>query len=318
MLAIVVLILAVIAVGMSISSHRNGPAEVAAAQEQARQQYEQSIAFQRQLTAECQAAKDRGEDVSNRFPPDCEFGSGPTLENFDPQWFMPYEFNFRTEFGILIMIFSGILALFAFIVGASFVGAEWSSGGMMNLLLWRPRRVPVLMTKLGVLLGGVFSVTLLLAAVWTTAFWLIGRYDGRSTPMTAGAWRSMAITGARGIGLVLLLGVVGFALASLGRHTAMALGVAVGVVVVSEIGLRIALQLMQIRMADRYLLSTYAIAWFDKKMTIFDYRSCEFALGECRPKELVITWQHSGVVFVAGAAAALALAIWAMRRRDVT
>ena len=39
-------------------------------------------------------------------------------------------------------------------IGASFVGAEWNSGGMMNLLLWRPQRLKVLSTKLAALLAG--------------------------------------------------------------------------------------------------------------------------------------------------------------------
>ena len=41
------------------------------------------------------------------------------------------------------MPFAAILALVGFVIGASFVGAEWSTGGMMNLLLWRPKRLTV-------------------------------------------------------------------------------------------------------------------------------------------------------------------------------
>jgi len=54
----------------------------------------------------------------------------------------------------MVTTFAAVLALVAYIVGASFVGAEWSSGGMMNLLLWRPRRLQVLGTKLAVLRRG--------------------------------------------------------------------------------------------------------------------------------------------------------------------
>ena len=54
-------------------------------------------------------------------------------------------------------------------------------------------------------------------------------------------WQSFALDGARGIGLILAVAAIGFGLASLGRHTAMALGAAIGVFVISEIGLRIAL-----------------------------------------------------------------------------
>ena len=311
MLIVVVGILSAIAVGFVLNSHRNGPAERAAAEAQARQMYEQQVVMFRE---QCSST-----GVDPRMKEYCESPeAGPRPEHFQAQWYMPYEFNFRKEFGVLIMVFSGILALLAYVVGASYVGAEWSTGGMMNLLLWRPRRVPVLLTKLGTLLGGVLGIGLVLGAAWTTAFWLIGKYDGRSDPMTAGAWRSFAITGARGLGLALLVAAVAFGLASLGRHTAMALGVAVGVVVVGEIGMRILLELMQVRMGDRYLLSTYALAWFNKRWTLFDWRSCEFVMGECRPQELLITWQQSAFVFGVGTALVLTLAFWAMRRRDVT
>ena len=72
---------------------------------------------------------------------------------------MPYQFDFREEFGAFISIFAGILALFGFVVGASFVGAEWNTGGMMNLLLWRPKRLPVLFTKLAALLSAVLGLS---------------------------------------------------------------------------------------------------------------------------------------------------------------
>jgi ABC-2 type transport system permease protein len=318
MLALVVGILAVIAVAVTVNSHRNGPEARAAAEVTARANYEEQKRFYDQMVAECEAAKARGEDVTTRFPPQCDDGGGPRPEYFRPEWYMPYEFNFRAEFGTLVMVFSGILALFAYLVGASFVGAEWSSGGMMNLLLWRPRRVPVLLTKLATLLGGVLGIGVVLGAAWALGFWLIGRYDGITGTMTAGVWRSFALAGARGLGLALALAAVGFGLATLGRHTAMALGVAVGAVVIGEIGLRIALSLMQVRMYERFVPSTYVLAWFNKKWTLLDYRACEFAQGECHPRELVLTWQHSAVVMGVATAAVLALAIWTVRRRDVT
>ncbi|HET6213899.1 MAG TPA: ABC transporter permease subunit [Micromonosporaceae bacterium] len=318
MLTLVVAILAIIAVSFTINSHQNGPAARAAAQDRATAAYEEQKRFYEQFVTECEAAKASGNANPDRFPPDCGKGTGPQPEMFPADWFMPYEFNFRKEFGYLIMVFAGLLALLAYVVGASFVGAEWNSGGMMNLLLWRPRRVPVLLAKLGTLLGGVLAIGVVLGALWTVAFWFIGKYDGNITRMTPGAWRSFAIDGARGVGLALAFAAIGFGLASLGRHTAMALGAAVGAVVVGEIGVRIALELMRVRMYERFVPSTYIFAWFNKKWTLYDYRACEFARGECQPKQLVITWQQSALVMGITLAAVLALAIWAMRRRDVT
>ena len=65
----------------------------------------------------------------------------------------------------MIVLFGGMLALFGFAVGASFVGAEWHSGGMMNLLLWRPRRLALLAQKLGALLLSVLASGLALGAL---------------------------------------------------------------------------------------------------------------------------------------------------------
>jgi hypothetical protein len=189
---------------------------------------------------------------------------------------------------------------------------------MMNLLLWRPRRIPVLVTKLGVLLGSILGVAALIGALWTAAFWAIGRYDGQLGTLTSGVWQSFGLTGVRGVTVVLLAATVGFCLASIGRHTAMALGVGIGVAVVSEIGLRIAFELVQVRFGERFTLSTYLIAWFGKKATLYDYRACEFAQGQCNPGELVITWQHAGLLFAVVLALALGGAFWSMRRRDVT
>ena len=59
----------------------------------------------------------------------------------------------------MITTLAALLALVAFVIGASFVGAEWNSGGMMNLLLWRPQRLQVLGTKLAALLVGLTALT---------------------------------------------------------------------------------------------------------------------------------------------------------------
>ncbi|MDQ7906619.1 ABC transporter permease subunit [Phytohabitans sp. ZYX-F-186] len=321
MVILLVLGLGAIGVAFTVASQKVGPAQVAAAEAEAQRQYEEALRWHQQMVADCEAAKARGEDITQRFPPDCgnEPGYAPQREQFDATWNLPYEFHFRDQFGVFISVFAGIVALFGFIVGASYVGAEWHSGGMMNLLLWRPRRLSVLFTKLGVLLGGVLAVTVVLGALWTVGFWLIGTFDGQTGEMTQGAWESFALSGARGAGLVLAVTAVAFGLASVGRHTAMALGVAIGVGVVSEIGMRIALAIAQVRFAERWVLSTYALAWFEKRWELQDWRACNISFsGQCEPDTFVITWQQSALVFGLGTAVVLAAAIWLMRSRDIT
>lgn len=319
MLGLLVLGLGTIITAFSLASHKIGPSELAAAEAKAQSEYETQLRFHEQMVAECEAAKSRGETITDRFPPDCGREFGPQREQFDAQWFLPYEFNFHDEFGIFISVFAGIAALAAYIIGASFVGAEWHSGGMMNLLLWRPKRLSVLFTKLGVLLTSVLGVSLVLGTLWTIALWLIGKFDGQTGKMTQGTWESFAISGARGIGLVLAVAAIAYGLASLGRHTAMALGVAIGAGVISEIGLRIALSIAGVKFADRYYLSTYAMAWFEKKWTLEDWNACNFSIsGECKPDVFVVTWQQSALVFGLGTAVVLIAATWLMRSRDVT
>jgi hypothetical protein len=318
-LLLMLLGLAAIACVFALTSRTVGADELAAARAQAAQEEEVGRRQADAERADCERAKESG-TAEQRYGPgfDCAQITGPPPGTYEAEWYLPYEFNFREEFGILIAVFAGILALFAYVVGASFVGAEWSSGGMMNLLLWRPRRLTVLFTKLGVLLGGLLGLGLVLGALWTVSFWAIGRYAGRLGELTPGAWQSFALDGARGLGLVLAVGVVAFGLASIGRHTALALGAAVAVTVVSEIGTRIVMGAIGVSFGDRWVLSTYAISWFAKEYKITDWSSCDFVQGACEPKELVVTWQDSALVFGVGTALVLAFATWLMRSRDIT
>jgi ABC-type transport system involved in multi-copper enzyme maturation permease subunit len=320
MLLLIFLVLAGVAVGTFVNNHKTGPAQVAAAEREADRQYQQQAGWAQQERAACEQAKAGGSSTDGqRFPPDCSMITGPSRDQIDAAWFMPATFEFRKDFEETITILAGILALFAFVVGASYVGAEWHSGGMMNLLLWRPRRLGVLLTKLGTLLGALVGLFVGFGAVWTAAFWGVGTFRGNTDRMTSGVWQSFALTGLRGLGLVVAAGVIGFGLASIGRHTALALGAAVGVGVVGQIGVGIALKLIDVRFVERWLWPSYLQAWMDKRLVLRNFDSCNFSLsGECRPQEYVMTWQVSGWVFAVTAAVILAAALWAMRRRDIT
>jgi hypothetical protein len=318
-LLLMLLGLVAIAVAFALTSRTVGSDELAAARAQASQDED---AARRQADADraaCERGKENG-TADQQFGPgfDCAQITGPPPGTYEAQWYLPYEFNFREQFSAFIAVFAGILALFGYVVGASFVGAEWSSGGMMNLLLWRPKRLTVLFTKLGVLLGGLLTLGLLLGALWTASFWLIGRYAGRVGELTPGVWQSFALDGARGLGLALAVAAVAFGLASIGRHTALALGAAVAVAVFSEIGTRIVMSAAGVSFGDRWVLSTYAISWFTKRYELTDWSSCNFVQGACEPKQFVVTWQDSAVVFGVGTALVLVAAAWLMRRRDVT
>ena len=319
MLVVGVLLLGAVAASAFASNHKTTPEVRAAAQREADEQYAQNVRFSEQYKRECETAKSSGTSGAERFPDDCEVIQPPPREYFTADNYMPPTFTFRTSFPETITVFTMLVALVGFLIGASYVGAEWTSGGMMNLLIWRPRRLQVLFTKLGTLLAGMFSVSVVLGAAWTAGFWAIAVYRGSTERMTPGVWRSLALTGTRGIGLILVMTALGFALASIGRHTAIALGIAGGVALVGQLGLGFALASAGVAFWERWLLPTYLEAWMEKSVRLQDYRVCVASPGGgCEPSTLLVTWQHAGLVFAGMLVLVIGVATWLMRRRDVT
>ncbi|MEE6259179.1 ABC transporter permease subunit [Plantactinospora sonchi] len=313
------LVLVAVAVGMFFTNQKIGPEQLAAAERAAEQQYQQNVSYSQQERAECERVKAAGEKSDGRFPEDCSVIQPPPREAFEARWFLPATFDFREQFGQTVITFTAVLALVAFVGGASFIGAEWSSGGMMNLLLWRPQRVRVLLTKLAALLSVLFGVTVVAGVAWTAAFWATGTFRGTTGKMTSGAWQSFGLTGLRGLVLILVAGALGFGLASLGRHTALALGGVLGIMVVGQFGLGVVLGLAQVKFVEAWLLPTYLLAWMQKKITLENWRACQATYtGECQPATLDITWQNSSVLLSVALVLVLGSAIWVMRRRDIT
>jgi len=309
MMGLILLVMLLVGLGFAANTHRITEADHAAARAQIAEQQR----FFAQMVAECQRAQQNG-DTSGKYPPNCEFGD----PGFREEYYLPYQFNFKREVPALVLVAAGVLTLFGFVVGASFVGAEWSSGGMMNLLLWRPKRIPVLAAKLGTMLLGVLAVSTVYVALWVVMFWVIGKTRGRMDTLTSGFWQSLALDGTRALALALAAAAIGFALASLGRHTAMALGVGIGYVLVVEIGTLIIFGILGTRNSERYRLTTYVGAWLVKKITLYDETPSCGPNGCTEIQKYVITWQQGGVVIGTIAVVALVAAFFAMRRRDVT
>ena len=232
------------------------------------------------------------------------------------QFLDSYALNFRDEMPELLLLYGGLLAMFGYLVGASFLGAEWSSGNMANLLLWRTQRVRVLFGKFTALLLGLLGIGAVLGAAWVAGIWLIARFGGLPAELSPGFWRSLALDGARGMALALLVTAAGAAVASLGRRTAAALGVLIGYLVVWEIGGSIVMNVLGVLAPERYMLSSYVIGLLIKQHTIRDYSDC-FGM-ECDPYTFMITWPFALSLLGAVSLAAVLLAAYSFRRRDVT
>ena len=313
----VLLILVAVAIGMFFTNQKVGPEQVASAKAQANAEFVEAQKRAVLDAQDCQAAQ--GTARADQYPPKCEGLYTPTEADFDPQWYMPATFDFRENFPGMVTTLAAVLALAAFVIGASFVGAEWNSGGMMNLLLWRPQRLRVLGTKLAAFLVSLTALTVVLSALWTGLFRLIAGTRGSTETMTSGAWQSIGLMELRALGLIVVAGAVGFGLASLGRHTAMALGAAIGLIVVFQFGLGTVLAMAQVKFAEAYLIPIWAIAWMDKSYKVEDYNSCDFnAVSGCQPDSLTITWPMAGGVLAAVLVVVVGAAMWTMRSRDIT
>jgi hypothetical protein len=120
---------------------------------------------------------------------------------------------------------SAPLIVVGFLIGASVIGADWQSRTVTTLLTWEPRRARVLLTKAlaCVVVAAAFAlaVDLLTAGALLPSAWLHGTTAG-----TGGAWlRSVGGVVLRGMAVVSIATVIGFAVASIGRNTAAALGI---------------------------------------------------------------------------------------------
>lgn len=312
----VLLILGAVAAGTFLSNQRVTETEIAAAQAEAQGYYQEAVRTATEDKQKCQAAA--GTPEAANYPPNCDDVWTPTPEEYDYTWYMPETFELRTEFPDMISVLAVVLAAAAFLVGASFVGSEWNSGGMMNLLLWRPRRLQVLSTKLTVLLGWFTGLTLALGALWTGAFVLIAELRGSTEKMTSGVWQSFGLTGLRGLAMVVVAGALGFALASLGRHTGMALGALVGLGAL-QIGVYVMASLSGAKYPDAWLAPVWGYVWMYKELILEDYDSCNYSSSSgCVPDTFTMTWQVAGIGTAIVAVLVVGASVWAMRNRDIT
>jgi hypothetical protein len=317
----VLLVLVVIAIGFAVSSHQHNAATRATALAQIQQIKQQQLAEQQACEAQQKDPSVTAPDGA-KFPPgfDCSQLGAYTPTDADVNNFQPHQFTFRTDTEQTVALLGFLLSLLAFAVGASFVGAEWSSGGMMNLLLWRPRRLRLLFGKLTALLFGALVTGVVVSAAWLVGMWAIASTRGDAGRITHGLLASLALTDARALALMLAAAVLGFGIASVGRHTATAMGVAIGYVVVLELGARIVLHLAGVARPERFLLSSYAIAWLDKSQQYYDDSSCRHQIGPfvCEPTRWLIHMNQGAVVGGVLVAVVLLWAFVSFRRRDIT
>jgi ABC-2 type transport system permease protein len=129
---------------------------------------------------------------------------------------------------------TGPLVVAAWLIGASSIGADWQSRTITTILTWEPRRTRVLLAKAtaSALVACAFAV---LAGALLSAALVPSAYLHGTTAGTGGTFgRSLAGVALRGTAMVAIASTMGFAVASIGRNTAAALGIGFGYFVVLE------------------------------------------------------------------------------------
>jgi hypothetical protein len=116
------------------------------------------------------------------------------------------------------------VATLGWAIGASLVGAEWHTGTVTTLLTWEPRRVRVFVAKVTAAVVGVAAIALALQALLGGALALVAVLRG-TTEGADGSWlTATAGTAVRSALLASFGAAVAFAIASVARNTAAALG----------------------------------------------------------------------------------------------
>jgi ABC-2 type transport system permease protein len=193
---------------------------------------------------------------------------------------------------------SAVVILLGFIVGASFIGAEWQAGVMPTTLSWESRRTRVFFTKLAAVVGSVFVVALIWHALFDGALTgllalegTLGEADGEWLRAVTGlALRISAVAA----GAALL----GYASGHIGRSTAGALGIGLGYVFAVE----------NVLGSNFKPLRPWMMFW---DSTVFV--KGQFEAGGDVPGRSTF---EAGVVLLAYAIGVTVVAVWLFRTRD--
>ncbi len=121
--------------------------------------------------------------------------------------------------------FAALAAALAFVVGATWIGAEWSTRSLVALLFWVPRRTRVMGTKIGVLVlaSALFGVAA--QAGWLVMGGILRTAVGTDDPLPDGFWGELLAVQGRSVLLTALAALLGFGLSNLIRNTGAALGI---------------------------------------------------------------------------------------------
>lgn len=221
------------------------------------------------------------------------------------------------DVGDYVMVAAAVVAMLAsYLVAASSIGAEYTSGALANWLTFVPRRLQVYGSKLiAVVLGSALVGAVVTFLVLGLAALLTRLHDGSLSGVD-----HLAAMGGRAVVLTAAAGVLGFVLALVTRHTVAAVGAVLGYLVVSTVlgGLSFNADGF-FRGVPPWLAENNARAFLQHGLDYTQYRDVTAADGtNTESVERHITFGHSAVYWLVVVVVAVVGAALVFRRRDVT
>ncbi|GAB2618645.1 ABC transporter permease subunit [Pseudactinotalea suaedae] len=227
------------------------------------------------------------------------------------EWFFWQPPPFDEFVGAALSSGQMILCLVALMVGVTFVAAEFASGSIGTWLTFEPRRIPVFVSKI----GATALAGLLFGLVWTALFMAANAagYALAGSEVTIAA--TQVHTVARAAVLAMAVAVAGAGLAFVVRHTAAALGIAIGYL----IGVDMILLGAVVPGGQRWTLVNNITAWITGRPVSYYEDSCTVEAGGtvCDWVERTVSMSQGGVVTLAMVLVVTVVALLTFRHRDV-
>jgi ABC-type transport system involved in multi-copper enzyme maturation permease subunit len=305
----VAVLLWIVATVIALTQFGN-PSDAAIAQ--AEQQISADLKMQHEGWQQC--LDDPGPGVPEGVAPEDLCGPEPTRDTMRLVWYLdkaPFDFGSTGTDGALA--FAAISAVIAALVGATWIGAEWSSRSLVALLFWVPRRMQVMTAKLLVLVGAAALIGLVAQAAWLGLSGILRAAVGSDAPLPDGFWGDLLQTQGRGVLLTVFAALLAFGLTNLVRNTGAALGIAFVYVVIVENVVRAMRPHWQ-----PWLLSDNALGLVQHKGNLlYFYDGIPDSTGFVEPTEYYLGHLQSGVFLAAVTIVVVGIGALLFAKRDL-
>jgi hypothetical protein len=298
----------IVATGIALTQYGNpSDAEIA----QAEQRIDADLEMSQQFREECLANPDQ---APGGVSLDEFCGPEQTRDDIQLEWYLdkaPFDFGSAGTNGALG--FAALAAVVAALIGATWIGAEWSTRSLVALLFWVPRRMQVMTAKLLVLVGAAALIGVVAQAGWLAMSGILRALVGSDAALEGGFWGDLLQTQARGVMLTVIAALLAFGLTNLVRNTGAALGIAFVYLVIVENAIRAMRPHWQ-----PWLISDNALGLVQHGgNTLYFYDGIPDSTGFVEPSEYYLGHLQSGIFLGAVTIVVVGIGAVLFARRDL-